>query len=77
MVPRKVPETLQCPACRGLGGETESILDTGEGPWYECGWCVGRGTLPRNKFYKVLGHISAERRRTEKYYRMTHEFYRD
>lgn len=53
---------MQCPACRGSGGETEVVLDFGQGPWYPCGYCKGKGTLTHRQFYKVLGYVSASKR---------------
>lgn len=32
-----------CPWCGGAGGETEPVLDYGEGPWFPCGLCEGEG----------------------------------
>jgi hypothetical protein len=40
-----MPRKLPCQACHGMGGEIEPVLDTGEGPWEECGWCEGTGLL--------------------------------
>lgn len=34
---------LLCQECGGSGGEVEPVLDYGEGPWIECGWCEGTG----------------------------------
>lgn len=76
MVARKVPETLQCPACHGRCEIVDDVIEYYEVA-HDCGYCYGEGKLSRSEFYKVLGYVSAERRRTEKYYRMTHEFYRD
>jgi len=36
---------MKCPCCNGEGGETEAVLDYGEGPYYECGFCKGEGTV--------------------------------
>ncbi|MFA5238235.1 MAG: hypothetical protein WC476_00825 [Phycisphaerae bacterium] len=33
------------PICHGSGGEKEVILDDGSGPWYECGYCEGKGCI--------------------------------
>jgi hypothetical protein len=38
-----MPTKLVCQECHGLGGETIPILDYGEGPFEECGWCEGTG----------------------------------
>lgn len=40
------PQTtrLICQDCSGMGGHKEIVIDeTGEGPWYDCGWCNGTG----------------------------------
>ena len=34
---------LVCQECRGVGGETDPILDDGSGPFYSCGYCEGTG----------------------------------
>lgn len=34
---------LVCQECRGSGGWIEPILDYGQGPWEQCGWCLGTG----------------------------------
>ena len=36
---------LVCQECGGRGGEVEPILDFGQGPWVNCGWCEGTGKL--------------------------------
>ena len=36
-----------CQDCGGVGGETIPILDFGQGPWEECGWCQGTGLVTR------------------------------
>ena len=36
---------LICQECGGLGGETEPVVDFGQGPWVVCGWCDGTGKL--------------------------------
>jgi hypothetical protein len=36
---------VECPCCNGEGGETEVITDDGRGPYYECGFCNGTGTV--------------------------------
>lgn len=38
---------VSCQACRGRGGHVEPVLDFGEGPWEECGWCEGTGKVTR------------------------------
>ena len=56
----------QCPWCNGYGGEVEPVLDDGTGPWYICGYCDGKGTMSRNKFYIALGYFSAFKRSLKK-----------
>lgn len=34
---------LVCQECGGSGGEIEPVLDYGEGPFIECGFCEGTG----------------------------------
>ena len=35
---------LICQDCHGAGGKNEVVLpETGQGPWYECGFCEGTG----------------------------------
>jgi hypothetical protein len=53
----------QCPACHGYGGETEITLDDGTGPWMECGFCEGTGTVEGTFFFQVLGWLSAQARK--------------
>ena len=36
---RKFP----CPYCKGAGSWVEPVLDYGEGPSYDCGFCKGEG----------------------------------
>lgn len=36
---------LVCQECGGAGGRTDPILDYGEGPWDECGFCEGTGKV--------------------------------
>lgn len=36
---------LTCQACRGAGGRVEPVLDFGQGPWEDCGWCEGTGKV--------------------------------
>ena len=36
-----------CQECRGAGGYVEPVLDYGEGPWFDCGWCEGTGLVTR------------------------------
>lgn len=38
---------LVCQECGGSGGEVVPVLDTGEGPFEECGWCEGTGRVTR------------------------------
>ena len=44
---QKANPKLICQACGGAGGEEEPVLDTGEGPWLDCGWCEGTGYVTR------------------------------
>ncbi len=58
---------VHCPMCHGSGGEIEPILDFGQGPWHDCGFCKGKGTMKQNKFYyQCLGWLSADARRRRK-----------
>jgi hypothetical protein len=41
----------QCPDCKGAGGEKDIICDDGTGPWYDCGFCDGKGYM--NVFKKL------------------------
>lgn len=36
---------LACQDCRGMGGEVIPVLDYGQGPFEECGWCEGTGLI--------------------------------
>lgn len=36
-------QKLVCQECGGSGGEVEPVLDYGQGPFVECGWCEGTG----------------------------------
>jgi len=36
---------IQGVECHGLGGEVDSILDDGSGPFYECWLCFGEGEI--------------------------------
>ena len=36
---------LVCQECGGGGGWIEPVLDFGEGPWEQCGWCEGTGLM--------------------------------
>ena len=40
-----MPRKLICQDCRGEGGYTESIMEDGSGPSYDCGWCEGTGLV--------------------------------
>ena len=40
-------DSLPCQACRGWGGEAEPVLDDSTGPWLECGWCEGTGSVTK------------------------------
>lgn len=45
-----MPRKLMCQDCGGAGGEVEPVLDYGEGPWFDCGWCEGTGhVLPHRR----------------------------
>lgn len=55
----------QCPSCHGSGGEIDVIFD-GQGPLEECGYCCGTGEIRDKKmFYRVLGYVSWEHRKTK------------
>ena len=45
-VKRAESDHLLCQDCGGQGGYTEVIID-GQGPWYDCGWCLGCGYVTR------------------------------
>ena len=59
----------QCPDCKGEGGYKEIICDDGTGPWYDCGFCDGKGFM--NVFKKIYilillaGYEKDEKRRTQ------------
>lgn len=36
---------LICQECGGAGGYIEPVLDYGQGPWFDCGWCLGTGEV--------------------------------
>ena len=37
---------LTCQECHGQGGEIEVVIpETGQGPWYDCGFCEGIGLV--------------------------------
>jgi hypothetical protein len=36
-----------CQECKGRGGWVEPVLDFGQGPWYDCGFCEGTGLVTR------------------------------
>ncbi len=36
---------LRCQECGGAGGAIEPVLDFGEGPFEQCGWCEGTGWM--------------------------------
>lgn len=40
---------LMCQACGGMGGNVEPVLDFGQGPWEECGWCEGTGYVDAHR----------------------------
>jgi hypothetical protein len=42
-------EGLTCQECGGYGGEVDPVLDYGQGPWIECGWCEGTGKVTRHR----------------------------
>lgn len=39
------PFTVLCPVCNGQGGWIEPVLDTGEGPFYDCFFCKRKGRV--------------------------------
>jgi len=43
-VESQVPRLL-CQECGGAGGHVEPVLDYGQGPFEQCGWCEGTGYL--------------------------------
>jgi hypothetical protein len=59
-------KTRKCPACHGLGGEVDVILDDGTGPFETCGYCKGKGEIKGNWFYHVLGYQSGYKRYLKK-----------
>lgn len=40
-----MPRKLICQECGGGGGETVAVLDYGQGPFEECGFCEGTGLV--------------------------------
>ena len=38
---------ITCQECGGSGGEIIPVLDYGQGPWENCGWCEGTGLVTR------------------------------
>lgn len=39
-------KSFPCWVCKGQGGEKEVVIEeTGQGPWYECGYCEGEGLI--------------------------------
>lgn len=36
-----------CQECKGRGGWVEPVLDFGQGPWSDCGFCFGTGLVTR------------------------------
>jgi hypothetical protein len=36
-----------CQECKGHGGWVEPVLDFGQGPWFDCGFCEGTGLVTR------------------------------
>jgi hypothetical protein len=44
LVESQVPKLL-CQECGGAGGYVEPVLDYGQGPFEQCGWCEGTGYL--------------------------------
>lgn len=40
-----MPHKLICQECGGAGGEIVPVLDYGQGPLEECGFCEGTGYL--------------------------------
>lgn len=47
-VESRVPR-LVCQECRGSGGEVDVVLDYGQGPFIECGWCEGTGLVDSHR----------------------------
>ena len=41
----KILSKLVCQECGGMGGRVQPILDFGEGPFEECGFCNGTGIM--------------------------------
>ena len=39
----RMARKLVCQECSGAGGHVEPVLDCGQGPFFECGWCEGIG----------------------------------
>jgi hypothetical protein len=37
-----------CPYCKGQGSWVEPVLDCGQGPRYECGFCEGEAMIEIN-----------------------------
>lgn len=53
-----------CWVCKGKGGEKEVVIEeTGEGPFYECGYCEGNGLIEING--PIHRKIRAEKIATE------------
>lgn len=70
----KSAKKLQCPACRGAGGEVDVVLDYGQGPFITCGFCEGKGVLTRTRFYVTLGYVSSLARMTKTTTQPRHKF---
>jgi hypothetical protein len=43
---------MNCPTCKGEGGDYEAVLwhGVGGGPYYECNYCTGSGVVSLAKF---------------------------
>lgn len=41
----RIKPQLTCQECGGSGGEIDAVLDYGQGPWVDCGWCEGTGLV--------------------------------
>jgi len=38
-------KTFPCGVCKGRGYFHEDVLEYGQGPDYDCGWCEGEGLI--------------------------------
>ena len=54
---------VPCQDCNGMGGEKVVVLeDSGEGPFEECGWCLGTGRTTKRLREIWLGIKRTENR---------------